>query len=66
MKKIELEMLKDERKIATYQRTGLPLDVKQIRADLTSLYYSNMIRRNGEYIKATGNRPNDQKVLQFN
>ena len=66
MKKIELEMLKDEKKIEMYQRTGQPIDVKQIRADLISRYYSNMIRHNGEYIKATGNRPNDQKVLQFN
>lgn len=64
--KIELEMLKDEKKLEMYHRTGQPINIKQFRPGLVSMYYSQAIKHNEKYIEVTGNRPEDQTRLNRN
>ena len=65
LRKIEFEMLKDERKLEMYHRTGQPIDVKQIRPNLSSLHYSGLIKHNEKYIEVTGEHPDDKKLSIF-
>lgn len=64
--KINLDMLKDEKKIELYKRTGLPINIKSFQPNLISRYYSQMVMQNSKYKELNGKGKADPAPLLGN